>query len=126
MDGGRKGKAVQTAEGYASAFQKVFDHCSKSSKAFEIGKSLLGVVIDWSDAEAAGLKLAAKGMQNTLAAFLSTNCKQGSIIQRQTERRRARYIFLAIANCIQKQDPLYISLLVLKHFVESKLSSKYH
>ena len=48
----------QTAEAYALAFRKIFDHCSQSSKIFEVGKTLLGVVIDWSFAEAAGLNLA--------------------------------------------------------------------
>ena len=48
----------QTAEAYALAFRKIFDHCSQSSKIFEVGKTLLGVVIDWSYAEAAGLNLA--------------------------------------------------------------------
>ena len=42
----------QTAEAYALAFRKIFNHCSQSSKTctFEVGKTLLGVVIDWSDA----------------------------------------------------------------------------
>ena len=48
----------QTAEAYALAFRKIFNHCFQSSKTFEVGKTLFGVVIDWSDAEAAGLNLA--------------------------------------------------------------------
>ena len=48
----------QTAEAYALPFRKMFDHCSQSSKTFEIGKTLLGVVIHWSYTEAAGLKKA--------------------------------------------------------------------
>ena len=48
----------QTAEPYALAFWKMFDHCSQSSKMFEVGRSLLGVVIDWSNTEATGLKVA--------------------------------------------------------------------
>ena len=48
----------QTAEAYTLAFRKMFDHCSQSSKTFEDGKTLLGIVIDWSDAVAAGLNLA--------------------------------------------------------------------
>ena len=39
-------------------FPTALNHCSQSSKTFEVGKTLLGVVIDWSDAEAAGLNLA--------------------------------------------------------------------
>jgi len=48
----------QTAEGYGLAFRKVFDHCPKSSMTFKVGKTQLGVVTDWSDSEAGGLKLA--------------------------------------------------------------------
>ena len=48
----------QTAEAYALAFRKIFNHCSQSSKTFEVGKTPLGVVINWSDAKAAGLNLA--------------------------------------------------------------------
>lgn len=47
----------QTTEGYGLAFRKIFDHCTKSSKTFEVGKTLVGVVTDWSDAEDGGLKL---------------------------------------------------------------------
>ena len=41
----------QTVEAYALAFRKIFNHCSQSSKTFEVDKTLLGVVIDWSDAQ---------------------------------------------------------------------------
>ena len=38
----------QTAEAYALAFQKISNHCSQSSKTFEVDKTraLLGVIID--------------------------------------------------------------------------------
>ena len=61
----------QTAEAYALAFRKIFDHCSQSNKIFEVGKNLLGVVIDWSDAEAAGLNLAPSDVS---AQFGPPNC----------------------------------------------------
>ena len=49
----------QTAEAYALGFQKIFDYCFQSSTMFEVDKTRpLGVVIDQSDAEAAGLKMA--------------------------------------------------------------------
>ena len=54
------------------AFQKIFVHCSQSSKIFEVGKTLLGVVIDWSDAGAAGLNLA---VGEHKAAKLLKGCK---------------------------------------------------
>ena len=48
----------QTAQAYTLAFQKILDHCSRSSKTFEVGKTLLGVVIQWCNTELADLNLA--------------------------------------------------------------------
>ena len=41
MDGGSGSIVIdkQTAEAYALAFRKIFDHCSQSSKIFEVGKT---------------------------------------------------------------------------------------
>ncbi len=41
---------------YALGFRKTFDKCKREHKEFELGKTLLGVVIDWSDAEMRGLR----------------------------------------------------------------------
>ena len=51
----------QTHEGYALCFRLMFDRCKKEFPSFELGKTLLGktllgIVIDWSDAEAQGLR----------------------------------------------------------------------
>ena len=41
----------QDANAHALAFKKTFDACKESYPEFSIGKTLLGVVVDWSDAE---------------------------------------------------------------------------
>ena len=48
----------QTKEAYAFCFRLMFDQCKKDNPEFNVEKTLLGVVIDWSDAEAEGLRLA--------------------------------------------------------------------
>lgn len=45
------------AKGYGLAYKKMFEKCSDYPD-FEVGKSLNGVVTDWSDAEIAGLRRA--------------------------------------------------------------------
>ena len=45
------------AKGYGLAYKKMFDKCSADYSNFEIGNSLKGVVLDWSDAEVAGLRV---------------------------------------------------------------------
>ena len=48
----------QTKEAYAFCFRLIFDQCKKDNPEFNVEKTLLGVVIDWNDAEAEGLRLA--------------------------------------------------------------------
>ena len=45
----------QTANAYALAFTKTFANCKDKHGSFQPGKTLLGVVIDWCDAEINGL-----------------------------------------------------------------------
>ena len=47
-----------TKEAYVFCFKLIFDRCKKDNPEFDIGKTLVGVLIDWSDAEADGLRLA--------------------------------------------------------------------
>ena len=47
----------QTHEGYALCFRLMFDKCKKECSSFELGRTLVGIVVDWSDAEAQGLKV---------------------------------------------------------------------
>ena len=46
------------SKGYGLAYKKMFEKCSSDYPEFEVGKSLKGVVTDWSDAEIAGLRSA--------------------------------------------------------------------
>ena len=48
----------QDANAYALAYSKTFSKCQSDIKDFKLGESLLGIVIDWSDAEIKGLKKA--------------------------------------------------------------------
>ena len=50
----------------------MFDQCKKDNPEFGVGKTLLGVVIDWSDAEADGLRLA---VGKETAHLLLKGCK---------------------------------------------------
>ena len=43
---------------YASAFKAVFEQCKEDHNHFTVGKSLKGIVMDWSDTERAGLESA--------------------------------------------------------------------
>lgn len=45
----------QNAEAYTLAFSKVFANCKDNCEDFDIRKTLLGIVIDWCDAEINGL-----------------------------------------------------------------------
>ena len=46
----------QTHKGYALCFRLMFDRCKKECPSFELGRTLVGIVVDWSDAEAQGLR----------------------------------------------------------------------
>ena len=54
---------------YALGFRKTFEKCKRDHQEFELRKSLLGIVIDWSDAEirglrdAVGIESSSEGMQ---------------------------------------------------------------
>ena len=74
----------------------------------------MGVVIDWSDAEAAGLKLA---VGEHKAAELLKGCKVhwqrscqriANRIASSKNKQKEKEVFLAIANQIQKQDAIKI------------------
>ena len=52
---------TQTHEGYALCFRLMFDRCKKECPSFQLGKTLVGIVVDWSDVglrDAVGEKLA--------------------------------------------------------------------
>ena len=61
----------QNSEAYALAFSKTFAYCKDSHEEFEVGKSLLGIVIDWCDAEINGL---GKAVGREIAVKLLKGC----------------------------------------------------
>ena len=61
----------QTWEAFALAFKKTFEKASKDCPKFSLGGTLLGIVVDWSDAEVKGLKAA---IGDELASELLRGC----------------------------------------------------
>ena len=56
---------------YEAAFHSIFTHTKKNHPEFDVGKTLKGIVADWSDTQMNGLKLAigeAKATQLSKAA----------------------------------------------------------
>lgn len=62
----------QGATAYALAYSKTFEKCKLARNSFELGKTLLGIVVDWSDAEIKGLGIA---VGKEVATTLSKGCK---------------------------------------------------
>ena len=46
----------EDSEFYANAFKAVFKQCQEDHKGFAVGKTLKGIVMDWSDTERSGLQ----------------------------------------------------------------------
>ncbi len=62
----------QDASAYGLAYSKTFNKCKHSNNNFKLGISLLGIVVDWSDAEIKGLGSA---VGKELAITLLKGCK---------------------------------------------------
>lgn len=43
---------------YKAAFNSIFSHVKSTHQGFEVGKSLKGIIADWSDTQMNGLKSA--------------------------------------------------------------------
>jgi len=56
----------QSAQAYAFCFMKTFEQCKKVHPNFTVGESLVGVIVDWSDAQCNGLRLALGRYANTI------------------------------------------------------------
>ena len=50
----------EDSEFYANAFEAVFKQCQQDHKEFAVGKTLKGIVMDWSDTERSGLQMQLK------------------------------------------------------------------
>ena len=46
------------APAYKAAFDSIFTHTKKNHPGFSVGKTLKGIIADWSDTQINGLKLA--------------------------------------------------------------------
>ena len=46
----------ESSEFYRLAFKLMFDTCYKEHPKFKVGESLKGIIVDWSDMEAKGLR----------------------------------------------------------------------
>ena len=95
-----------TAEAYAICFKAIFTTVKKSHPEFEVGDSLKGVVVDWSDTQMAGLETA---VGKETASLIAKGCKVHFIrsVKRVSERINkgsplARKAFTAIAYHIPK------------------------
>ena len=88
----------------------MFDKCASVRKDFEVGKTLLGIVTDWSDAEINGLKsiigpekaeLLLKGCQ----VHWQRSCQRvADRVATSSDKQKEKKIFLAISNKIQKVE----------------------
>ena len=63
---------VQNSAGYAQCFKKLFEKCKSSRTDFELGMTLQGMVIEWSDAEIKGLR---SNVGKEMADKLLKGCK---------------------------------------------------
>lgn len=98
----------QDANAYALAYSKTFLKCKSVLDDFEIGKTLLGIVVDWSDAEIKGL---GKAVGKDLAVTLLKGCKvhwtrswqrvRDRILSSQ-DKEREKTLFSSVASVIPK------------------------
>ena len=62
----------ENSEFYACAFKAVFDQCKEDHKEFAVGKTLKGIIMDWSDTERTGLQTA---IRQDLSEKLDVGCR---------------------------------------------------
>ena len=98
----------QDASAYALAYRKTFETCKSKFDSFEVGKSLLGVVIDWSDAEIKGL---GNAVGQNLASTLLKGCnvhwtrswqRVRDRVASSADKQREKTLFSKIASAIPK------------------------
>lgn len=102
----------ENSQFYANAFKAVFDQCKEDHKEFAVGKTLKGIILDWSDTERAGLETAiGKDMSEKL--IIGCRVHYGRSYHRVADRvsnslpREYRQLcqsaFNKIASCIPQQ-----------------------
>ena len=98
----------QSADAYALAIKKVFSKCESDCDTFCIGETLLGIIIDWSDAEILGLKQAigeskAQSLLRGCKVHWYRSCQRvADRVATSGERQRERTVFLKICHAIQE------------------------
>ena len=92
---------------HAIGFKKLFDQCKVSCPNFNIGKSLLGIVTDWSDTEIAGLKhvvgeeTATQLLKGCKVHWLRSCQRVAERIATSTDKQQEYKVFMSIASKIQ-------------------------
>ena len=94
----------QDANAHALAFRKTFDACKESYPDFSVGSTLLGVVVDWSDAEIQGL---AKAVGRELANELLRGCNVHWARSWQRVRNNKAWRFSFAQKCTKIKVCLY-------------------
>jgi len=104
----------ESAEFYKVAFSIMFRVCSDKYPSFEVGKSLKGIIMDWSDAESKGLR---EAVGDEIASNVLRGCnvhwtrsyqRVAERVNSRTKDKTAADAFCKVAKCItevsQKQD----------------------
>ena len=102
----------EDSEFYAGAFKAIFKQCEQYHKEFGVGKSLKGIVMDWSDTERSGLQTAV-GKELCDKVIVGCHVHYGRSYQHVADkvnnslpreyRQLSRSAFGKIASCIPSQ-----------------------
>lgn len=98
----------QDANAYALAYSKTFAKCKSQFENFVVGESLLGIVIDWSDAEIKGLEhavgkdLASKLLRGCNVHWARSWQRVRDRVAFSEDKVREKALFAKIASAIPK------------------------
>lgn len=99
----------QNAAAHCIAFQKIFHRCSVANPDFKPGCSLLGILVDWSDAEANGLKQAvgketAEKLLKGCMVHWNRSCQRvAEKVSNSRDRQKEKELFMKICFSVPKQ-----------------------
>ena len=65
-----------SGEAHKQCFKALFDSVKKSDHSFKVGKTLKGIILDWSDAQLGGLK---EVVGDDVASSVVKGCQVGAI-----------------------------------------------
>ena len=93
---------AQNSAGYALCFKKLFEKCKSSRTDFELGITLQGIVIDWSDAEIKGVRSAGKLLKRCKVHWQHLcQCVAERYRYHNREKKKKKGLFLKICSKIQ-------------------------